>query len=101
MAVAADWRDERIAELEAEVARKDGELGVRDARIAELQGQVATLTSQVLALTKQAARSAPCCHRKRSTRWSTCSRPTARAARVSCPRCPTSTRIGISRSSCP
>jgi transposase len=46
--VAADWRDERIAELEAEGARKD-------ARIAELEGQVATLTGQVAALTKQVA----------------------------------------------
>jgi len=47
-AVAADWRDERIAELEAESARKD-------ARIAELEGQVATLSAQVAALTKQVA----------------------------------------------
>ena len=47
-AVAADWRDDRIAELEAEGARKD-------ARIAELEGQVATLTTQVAALTKQVA----------------------------------------------
>ncbi|HEY2768911.1 MAG TPA: IS66 family transposase [Solirubrobacteraceae bacterium] len=46
--VAADWRDERIAELEAEVARKD-------ARIVELEGQVATLTAQVAALTKLVA----------------------------------------------
>ena len=46
--VAADWRDERIAELEAEGARKD-------ARIAELEGQVATLTAQVAALMKQVA----------------------------------------------
>jgi transposase len=46
--VATDWRDERIAELEAEGARKD-------ARIAELEGQVATLTTQVAALTRQVA----------------------------------------------
>jgi transposase len=46
--VARDWRDDRIAELEAESARKD-------ARIAELEGQVATLTAQVQALTKQVA----------------------------------------------
>ena len=32
--MAADWRDERIAELEAESARKDVELAARDARIA-------------------------------------------------------------------
>ena len=53
--MAADWRDERIAELEAESARKDAELAVRDARIAELEGQVATLSAQVAALTKQVA----------------------------------------------
>ena len=53
--VAADWRDERIAELEAALARKDAELAVRDARIVELEGQVATLTSQMAALTKQVA----------------------------------------------
>ncbi len=46
--MAADWRDERIAELEAEGARKD-------ARIAELEGQVATLSAQVAMLTKQVA----------------------------------------------
>ena len=46
--VAVDWRDERIAELEAQSARKD-------VRIAELEGQVATLTAQVAALTKQVA----------------------------------------------
>lgn len=53
--VATDWRDERIAELEAESARKDVELAARDARIAELEGQVATLSAQVAALTKQVA----------------------------------------------
>ncbi len=54
-AVVADWRDERIAELEAESARKDVALVARDARIAELEGQVATLTAQVAVLTKQVA----------------------------------------------
>ena len=53
--MAADWRDERIAELEAEAAQKDVELSVRDARVAEVEGQVATLTAQVAALTKQVA----------------------------------------------
>lgn len=44
------WRrtgDERIAELEAESARKDVELAARDARIFELEGQVATLSAQM------------------------------------------------------
>jgi transposase len=61
-AVASDWRDERIAHLEAEGARKDARIAEleahvahRDGRIAELEGQVATLTSQVAALTKQVA----------------------------------------------
>jgi transposase len=53
--VAADWRDERIAELEAESARKDVALAARDARIGELEGQVTSLTAQVAALTKQVA----------------------------------------------
>lgn len=53
--VATDWRDERIAELEAESARKDVELAARDGRIAELEGQVGTLTAQVATLTKQVA----------------------------------------------
>ena len=60
--VAADWRDERIAALEADGARKDARIAEleaqvveRDGRIAELEGQVATLTSQVAVLTKQVA----------------------------------------------
>ena len=39
-AVAADWRDERIAELEAEGARKD-------ARISELEADVARKDAQM------------------------------------------------------
>ncbi len=61
-AVAADWRDERIAELEAEGARKEARISEleadvarKDAQIAQLEGQVATLTAQVAALTKQVA----------------------------------------------
>lgn len=53
--VATDPRDERIAELEDALARKDAELAAKDARIAELEGQVTTLTSQVATLTKQVA----------------------------------------------
>jgi transposase/uncharacterized coiled-coil protein SlyX len=59
-AVAAYWRDERIAELEAEGARKDArisELGAevarKDVRISEFEGEVATLTAQMAAVTKQ------------------------------------------------
>jgi transposase len=60
--VARDWRDDRIAELEAEGARKDAriaelevQVAAKDARIAQLEGQVATLTTQVEMLTKQVA----------------------------------------------
>jgi len=48
--VATDWRDERIAELECELARKGAELAARDARIAQLEAQVAALTKQVAEL---------------------------------------------------
>jgi uncharacterized protein (DUF3084 family) len=47
--VAADWRDERIAKLEAAGAQKNAriaeleiQVSAKDARIAELEGQVAT-----------------------------------------------------------
>lgn len=39
-------RDERIAKLEAEDARKDVALAERDAPITELEGEVATLKSR-------------------------------------------------------
>jgi transposase len=53
--VSSDWRDDRIAELQQELARKDVELATKDARIAQLEGQVATLAAHVEALTKQVA----------------------------------------------
>jgi transposase len=53
--VSRDWRDDRIAELEQELARKDVELAAKDARIAQLEGQVATLTAHVETLMKQVA----------------------------------------------
>jgi transposase len=46
--VQPDWRDERIAELEAELSK-------RDARIAELERQVEALTRQVAELLGQQA----------------------------------------------
>jgi transposase len=60
--VASDWRDDRISELEAQVAQRDAriselevQVAQKDARIAELEGQVSTLTAQVALLTKQVA----------------------------------------------
>lgn len=38
-----DWRDDRIAELKAELAAKDAHIAVLEARIAELEKQVARL----------------------------------------------------------
>ena len=46
---------QRIADLEATVARQDAELKAKDARIAELEAQVAALMAHVAALTKQVA----------------------------------------------
>lgn len=60
--MARDWRDDRIAELEADGARKDAriseleaQVAAKDARIVVLEGQVATLTAHVEALMKQVA----------------------------------------------
>ena len=51
-----DWRDTRIAELEAELSAKDAELAARDARIAELEQQVAALAKQVAELIERLGR---------------------------------------------
>jgi transposase len=45
--VAQDWRDERIAELEAKLAEQNGRIAERDARIAELEKRVAQLAEQL------------------------------------------------------
>jgi transposase len=62
--VAQDWRDDRIAELEGELAAKDkrsaaleDELATKDQRIAELEQQVAALTKQVAELAEKLGRS--------------------------------------------
>lgn len=61
--MASDWRDDRIAELEGQLAGKDARiaeleagLAVRDARIAALEGQVAALTKQVAELLEKLGR---------------------------------------------
>ena len=48
--MARDWRDDRIAELEAIVADRDAALVARDARIAALEAQVSALLARVSAL---------------------------------------------------
>lgn len=67
--MASDWRDDRIAELERDVAARDARIAelernvaARDARIAELErnvaakdARIAALEGQVAALTKQVA----------------------------------------------
>jgi transposase len=45
--VQRDWRDDRIAELEAELARKDAIIAEQAARIAALEKQVAQLLEQL------------------------------------------------------
>jgi transposase len=47
MVVQRDWRDDRIAELEAELARKDAIIAEQAARIAALEKQVAQLLEQL------------------------------------------------------
>src|SRR5690606_6759676 len=45
--VQRDWRDDRIAELEAELAAKNAVLAEQDRRIAELEKRVAQLLEQL------------------------------------------------------
>ena len=45
-----DWRDDRIAELEAEVRAKDERIATLDAQVAALLAQVAVLTKEVAEL---------------------------------------------------
>jgi transposase len=65
--VATDWRDERIAELEGELARKDAELAARDVRTAQLEAQVAELTKQVAELIEIVGRNSRNSHLPPST----------------------------------
>jgi uncharacterized coiled-coil protein SlyX len=45
--VQRDWRDERIAELEAELAAKDARIAEQDRRIAELEKRLVQLAGQL------------------------------------------------------
>jgi transposase len=45
--VGRDWRDDRIAELEAQLAERDRQLAERDQQIEELKAQVALLLARV------------------------------------------------------
>jgi transposase len=45
--VQRDWRDERIAELEAELARKDARIAEQDARISELGKRLSQLAAEL------------------------------------------------------
>ncbi len=65
--MATDWRDERIAELEGELARKDAELAARDVRTAQLEAQVAELTKQVAELIEIVGRNSRNSHLPPST----------------------------------
>ena len=65
--MAPDWRDDRIAELEGELARKDAELAARDVRIAQLETQVATLSKQVAELLEIVGRNSRNSHLPPST----------------------------------
>ena len=58
--MSADWRDERIAELEAE-------LSARDVRVAQLEAQVAALTKQVAELLEIVGRNSRNSHLPPST----------------------------------
>jgi len=63
--VAQDWRDERIAELEAELAARDGriaELEAEVARLRPLEQQVAELMKRVAELTDQLGRNSSNSH---------------------------------------
>lgn len=48
--MARDWKDDRIAELEAQLAERDRQLAERDREIAELKAQVASLLARVAEL---------------------------------------------------
>lgn len=51
--MASDWRDERIAELEAEVAARDERIAEQQARITEQDERIAKLEAMVAELTKR------------------------------------------------
>lgn len=65
--VAQDWRDERIAELEAELRAKDERIAAQDVRIAELEQQGADLKARVAELLEKLGQNSRNSHRPPST----------------------------------
>ena len=62
-----DWRDDRIAELEAELARKDAIIAEQAARIAEQDRRIAALEKQVAQLLEQLGQNSRNSHKPPST----------------------------------
>lgn len=62
-----DWRDDRIAELEAELARKDAIIAEQAARIAEQDRRIAALEKQVAELLERLGQNSRNSHRPPST----------------------------------
>lgn len=53
--MARDWRDERIAELDAQLRERDAQLRERDAQIVELKSIIAAQSTQIAALLARVA----------------------------------------------
>jgi len=60
--VTSDGRDERIAELERDLAGKEADLVAKDARISELEGRVAALAKQLAELAEKLGRNSSNSH---------------------------------------
>ena len=65
--VAQDWRDKRIAELEAELRARDARIAEQDARIAVLEQHAAGLKEQVAELLEKLGQNSQNSHRPPST----------------------------------
>jgi transposase len=65
--VAQDWRDERIAELEAALAASEARNAAKDARIAELEQRVAELSKQLAELAEKLGQNSRNSHRPPSS----------------------------------
>jgi transposase len=65
--VQRDWRDDRIAELEAELAAKDAIIAEQAARIAEQDRRIAALEKQVAQLLEQLGQNSRNSHKPPST----------------------------------
>src|SRR5690606_9726879 len=65
--VAQDWRDERIAELEAALAASEARNAAKDARIAELEQRVAELSKQLAELAEKLRQNSRNSHRPPSS----------------------------------